>query len=76
MLRPVQIQERMPVIIERADWAMWLGEVEGDPQLLLRPLPADRLRLWPVSRTVNSVKNDGPELLEPHNVQEAEPALL
>ncbi|MFL5288135.1 MAG: SOS response-associated peptidase [Rhodopila sp.] len=72
----VLIQERMPVIIERTDWALWLGEAEGDPQLLLRPLPADRLRLWPVSRTVNNVKNDGPELLEPHSVQEAEPALL
>ena len=64
------IQDRMPIIIERADWAMWLGEAEGDPQTLLRPLPANRLRLWPVSRAVNNVKNDGPELLEPHVVQQ------
>lgn len=70
------IQDRMPVIIERADWALWLGEAEGDPQTLLRQLSADRLKIWPVSRAVNNVKNDGPELLEPQMVQEAEPALL
>ena len=70
------IQPRMPVIIERADWPVWLGEAEGDPQLLLRPLPADRLRLWTVSRAVNNVKNDGPALLEPLVVQAEEPALL
>jgi putative SOS response-associated peptidase YedK len=70
------IQPRMPVIIERADWAVWLGEAEGDPQTLLRPLPADRLKVWSVSREVNNVKNDGPALLEPHIVEEEEPVLL
>ena len=25
------IQERMPVIIERMDWPLWLGETEGEP---------------------------------------------
>jgi putative SOS response-associated peptidase YedK len=69
------IQERMPVIIEREDWPVWLGEAEGDPQALMRPLPYDRFRVWPVSRAVNSVKNEGPELLEPLQ-PEAEPALL
>lgn len=33
------IQDRMPVIIERADWPVWLGEVEGEPKTLLRPAP-------------------------------------
>lgn len=70
------IQERMPVIIERKDWPLWLGETEGEPQTLLKALPADRVRIWPVSRLVNNVRNDGPELLEPHVVQEAEPLLL
>src|SRR4051812_20277404 len=37
---------------------------------LLPQLPADRLRLSSVSRTVNNVKTDGPELLAPHGVQE------
>jgi putative SOS response-associated peptidase YedK len=70
------IQERMPVIIEREDWKIWLGEEEGDVTALLRPLPSDRLRIWPVDRKVNNVKNDGPGLLEPHSVQVEEPVLL
>jgi SOS response associated peptidase (SRAP) len=70
------IQERMPVIIERADWQIWLGEGDGDVTALLSPLSPDRLRIWPVARTVNSVKNDGPELLEPHSVDIDEPVLV
>lgn len=70
------IQDRMPVIIEEADWPVWLGEAEGNPQALMHPLPFDRLRAWPVSRAVNSVKHDGPELLKPHNAVADEPALL
>ena len=61
-------QERMPVIIERTDWSLWLGEEDGDVATLLRPLPADRLRIWPIERTVNSVRNDGPELLVPSSL--------
>jgi putative SOS response-associated peptidase YedK len=70
------IQERMPVIIDREDWKIWLGEEEGDVTALLRPLPSDRLRIWPVDRKVNNVRNDGPELLELHIVQVEEPVLL
>jgi putative SOS response-associated peptidase YedK len=29
------------------------------------PAPDDSLRIWPVSTAVNSVRNDGPELLRP-----------
>jgi putative SOS response-associated peptidase YedK len=37
------IQSRMPVIIEKADCPVWLGEAEGDPASLLRPAPNDVL---------------------------------
>jgi putative SOS response-associated peptidase YedK len=70
------IQERMPVIIDPDGWKVWLGEEEGDLAALLRPLPADRLRIWPVDRKVNKVANDGPELLEPRGMPAEEPALL
>src|SRR6476646_8135357 len=30
------IQDRMPVIIERTGWPVWLGEADGDPAALLR----------------------------------------
>src|ERR1700760_1022134 len=68
------VQDRMPVIIDKADWPLWLGEVEGDPAALLRPAPEDVLRLWPVDKKVGNVRNDGPDLLEP--IVEREPTLL
>jgi len=57
------IHNRMPVIDERADWPVWLGDTEDDPAALLRPAGEDVLRLWTVSRAVNNARNDGPELL-------------
>ena len=68
------IQDRMPVIIERADWPLWLGEVDGDVTTLLRAAPEDALRLWPVDKKVGQVRNDGPDLIEP--VPEVEATLL
>lgn len=62
------IHDRMPVVIERADWERWLdpgtdlSEVEG----LLRPAATGVLEAFPVSTAVNNVANEGPELLEPH----------
>ena len=60
-----ELHDRMPVILEPADWPVWLGEVEGDPGSLLHSPPAGTLRVWRVDRRVNSPKNNGPELLEP-----------
>jgi hypothetical protein len=34
------------------------------------------LRVWPVDKKVGNVKNDGPELLEPHASSEEMPTLL
>ncbi len=70
------IQPRMPVIIEQADWPIWLGEADGDVGALLRPAPEDMLLLWPVDKKVGNVQNDGPELLEPHARAEEAPTLL
>jgi putative SOS response-associated peptidase YedK len=70
------IQDRMPVIIERQDWPLWLGEAEGDPRTLLRPAPDEVLRVWPVGKAVGNVRNDGPELLELHAPADVTPTLL
>lgn len=59
-----KLHDRMPVVLEEADWPVWLGEEEGDSKALLRPAADDVLRLWPVSRAVNSVRNNGAELLD------------
>jgi len=58
------LHDRMPVIVEQKDWLTWLGEVEGDPATLMRSADEDVLKVWPVSRKVNSPRNNGAELLE------------
>jgi putative SOS response-associated peptidase YedK len=58
------LHERMPVVVEKPDWPLWLGEAAGDFAALLRPSDAP-FRVWPVSTRVNNVRNDGPDLLGP-----------
>ncbi len=41
------VHDRMPAILPPADWPLWLGEAEGDPAPLLRPLPDGSLRVDP-----------------------------
>jgi putative SOS response-associated peptidase YedK len=45
------IHDRMPVILEPADFKAWL--CGNDETKLLRPAADDKLRVWPVSRRVN-----------------------
>jgi putative SOS response-associated peptidase YedK len=59
------IHNRMPVVIEPADWPVWLGEAEGDPAALLRPGGEDVLLLWPISPRVNAPRNNDASLIEP-----------
>jgi putative SOS response-associated peptidase YedK len=60
------LHDRMPVILERETWPMWVGEQDGDPTPLLRPADEGLLRIWPVSKAVGNVRNDTPDLLKPH----------
>ena len=65
LLRP--IHDRMPVVLPPERWAEWLDPTNDDFEglrSLLAPAPNDLLELYPVSTKVNSVRNDGPELLE------------
>jgi putative SOS response-associated peptidase YedK len=59
------LHERMPVILEAADWPIWLGEQPGDAAELLRPSREGLLRVWQVDKRVGNVRNDGPDLLVP-----------
>jgi len=61
-LRP--LHERMPVVLEPADWPLWLGETDGNPREPMRPSGA-AFRTWRVGTAVNNVRNDTPQLLEP-----------
>jgi putative SOS response-associated peptidase YedK len=64
------IHDRMPVAIPEAAWERWLDpsrtEGAGLSELkgLLVPTPEGELELYPVSRRVNDVRNDGPDLVE------------
>ena len=58
------LHERMPVILEEQDWSAWLGEVDGDAAGLMQPAGDGVVHLWQVSWAVNSVRNDGAELLD------------
>jgi len=63
-LRP--IHNRMPVILADKDADDWMNPREAEPlslKRLLVPAPDDLLVAQPASPLVNSVKNEGPELL-------------
>lgn len=66
------VHDRMPLVLPPDAWARWLDPDDADVDGLLVP-PAeslvDELELRPVSDAVNSVRNNGPTLLE-----RAEPA--
>jgi putative SOS response-associated peptidase YedK len=61
------LHNRMPVIIDPADFDLWLDpEVDDSERLkpLIRPADADRMEAYPVSRRVNSPGNDDAACLE------------
>ncbi|PFG16835.1 putative SOS response-associated peptidase YedK [Propionicimonas paludicola] len=64
-----RLHDRMPMAVARENWTPWLDPAfDGEPRALL-DVPVAAMRYYPVSRLVNQVANNGPELIEP---QEAE----
>lgn len=61
------LHDRMPVVLSPEAWEAWLDPSTPleEVKALLRPSPAERMTVYPVSRLVNSPKNDGPELVAP-----------
>jgi putative SOS response-associated peptidase YedK len=62
-----EIHDRMPVILPHEGYARWLGE-EADPRDLMRPFPAELMRIWPISTRVNKPENDDASILDPIQV--------
>jgi putative SOS response-associated peptidase YedK len=60
------IHDRMPIILERAQFAAWL-DVAGPSELdvLLRAYPSDRIVTHPVGTRVNRPQVDDPQCLAP-----------
>jgi putative SOS response-associated peptidase YedK len=57
-----QIHDRMPAILRPADYERWLS-TEPDPHDLLITFPAEPMKMWPISKRVNSPRNDDEDLL-------------
>jgi putative SOS response-associated peptidase YedK len=63
-----RIHDRMPMAITQDAWVEWLDPRNHDiDQLraLMAPPVDGSLDMYAVSKAVNNVKNNGPELLEP-----------
>jgi putative SOS response-associated peptidase YedK len=58
------VHHRMPAILAKEDWPVWLGEAEGDPLALLKPCPPEWLRFWPVDSRVGRVAENDAKLLQ------------
>jgi hypothetical protein len=57
-----ELHDRMPVILDDADWPKWLGEeaaTEAELLALLKPCPDEALIIWPVDKAVGNVRNKG-----------------
>ena len=62
------IHDRMPAILSPEDYNLWLDPnfTRSDSlQAMLKPYPAEAMKVYPVSSTVNSPKNDSPECNRP-----------
>lgn len=59
------IHDRMPLILEPGDWALWLGEAGHGAARLMRPGAPGILRFHRVGPQVNSNRASGPGLIAP-----------
>ncbi|MFM8552569.1 MAG: SOS response-associated peptidase [Nitrospiraceae bacterium] len=62
------IHDRMPVILDQQDYALWLDPTVQRVEVLtplLRPSPAERLTAYPVGPWVNNPRHDDPHCFDP-----------
>ncbi|KON83523.1 hypothetical protein AF332_27635 [Sporosarcina globispora] len=65
-----KVHDRMPVILHRDSYDLWLNpknDCTEHLKSLLVPYPAEAMDLYPVSTLVNSPKNDLAEVISPLN---------
>jgi putative SOS response-associated peptidase YedK len=61
------LHDRMPVVLERADFARWLDPRERDVAALadlLRPCASELLEAYPVDRAVGNARVDEARLVQ------------
>jgi putative SOS response-associated peptidase YedK len=73
-----KIHNRMPVFLPRDDWDSWLNpdftNQDKLKTLIDRREDDQNLQFWPVRPLVNSIRNNGAELIEP--IEAGEPETL
>jgi putative SOS response-associated peptidase YedK len=72
------IHNRMPVIIPPKDYERWMAPADPAhlPVDLLRPYPAEEMKVWEVGRAVGNTRNNDASLVEPLKENEAIPTTL
>lgn len=61
-----EIHDRMPVIVERDEYAAWLDPANQDTAKLttfIRSFPAEQMEAYPVSKAVSNARSEGAELI-------------
>ena len=72
-----ELHDRMPVILDLADYERWLDPSIPGGEELLQPCPAEWLEAMPVSTKVNSPRNDDESIIQPEGeALGVQPALL
>jgi putative SOS response-associated peptidase YedK len=61
----LRLHHREPVILEPADWPLWLGEAGHGAAVLMKATAPGILTAHRVDPRVNSNRAEGPELIEP-----------
>ena len=68
-----QVHDRMPVILNRDDYELWLdpGITNVDAvSELLKPFDATLMRMYPVSTRINQVQNDDEDCSKPVSLEQ------
>lgn len=60
-----RLHDRVPLVLEADDWALWLGEQGHGAARLMQPPREGLLAFHRVGPGVNSNRAEGPELIEP-----------
>lgn len=68
-----KVHNRMPLFLPRERWNDWMDSKLQEPgeirELMNVSMPDEHLRFWPVSDLVNSIRNNGAELIRPIEIE-------
>lgn len=73
------VHDRMPVILDPADYDLWLDPGMKDAKGvadLLKPFDANVMRTYPVSSRINHASNDDEECARPFEISKPQPSLF